>query len=152
MHAATQLGADNRPAESPLRRLERAVGAACEVVIREQDALINKLALQSQRFGTAIGLDKDGVAFFDDDFKLIAANSRYCEIYGLGPDAARPGAVGARSDTAIVRRGRRPEMPLRIARPSHMRMDSVAVWPRPRGPMSIAGTGSVHKKPDARLP
>lgn len=93
MHAETHLGVDNRPAETPLGRLERALGAAREVVIRQQDALIDNLGAQIQRFLTGVHLDKDGVAFFDDDGKVVVANSRYSEIYGLGPDAVLKGAA-----------------------------------------------------------
>ncbi len=92
MHAATQLGADNQTAETPIGRLGRALHAARDVVIREQDALIDDLAAQSRRFRTVIRLVRDGVAFFDDGGRLIVANRRYAEIYGLSPEATRPGA------------------------------------------------------------
>lgn len=38
-----------------------------------------------------------GVCFFDGDHKLIVANRRYQEIYGLPPDAIRPGVTLAES-------------------------------------------------------
>ena len=93
MQAETQLGADDRPPETPLGRLGRALYDARAVVIREQDALIDDLAAQTHRFRTVIRLVNDGVAFFDDDGQLIVANQRYAEIYELGPEATRPGAA-----------------------------------------------------------
>ncbi len=93
MHAETQLGADNRPSETPLGKLERALGAAREAVIREQDALIDDLAAQTLRFRTVIRLVKEGVAFFDEGGQLVVANKSYAEIYRLGPEATRPGAA-----------------------------------------------------------
>ena len=38
-----------------------------------------------------------GVCFFDGDHRLIVANRRYQEIYGLPPDAIRPGVTLAES-------------------------------------------------------
>ena len=93
MPAETQLGADSRPAETPLGKLERVLGAAREVVMREQDALIDDLAAQTHRFQAVIRLVKDGVAFFDDGGRLVVANQRYADIYELGPEATRPGAA-----------------------------------------------------------
>ncbi len=93
MPVRTQLVADNQPVETPLERLERALIEAREAVMREQAALIDDLGAEIQRFRTVIHLDKDGVAFFDDDCKLVVANNRYREIYGLGPDATLPGAA-----------------------------------------------------------
>ncbi len=93
MHAESHIGADDRSAETPLGKLERALGAAREAVIREQDALIDDLAAQTLRFRTVIRLVKEGVAFFDEAGRLVVANKSYAEIYQLGPEEARPGAA-----------------------------------------------------------
>ncbi len=103
MHAETQLGADNRPSETPLGRLERALGAAREAVIREQDALIDDLAAQTLRFRTVIRLVKEGVAFFDEGGQLVVANKSYAEIYQLSPEATRPGAAAPEPIQRLLR-------------------------------------------------
>jgi diguanylate cyclase (GGDEF)-like protein len=50
-----------------------------------------------QQLDIALSNIVQGVCFFDGDQKLIVANRRYQEIYGLPPDAIRPGVTLAES-------------------------------------------------------
>ncbi len=40
---------------------------------------------------TALSNLSQGVCFFDADQRLVVANRRYCEVYGMPPDSVRPG-------------------------------------------------------------
>ena len=152
MHAETQLGADNRPSETPLGRLERALGAAREAVIREQDALIDDLAAQTLRFRTVIRLVKEGVAFFDEGGQLVVANKSYAEIYQLGPEATRPGAAAPEPIQRLLRERR--SQPVPIAGTDGMRVDPAAVRRvrSRRGDVLRARRPSLLPKTYGRLP
>jgi diguanylate cyclase (GGDEF)-like protein len=50
-----------------------------------------------QQLDIALSNIVQGVCFFDGDQRLIVANRRYQEIYGLPPDAIRPGVTLAES-------------------------------------------------------
>lgn len=49
------------------------------------------LELRDMQFATTLENIGQGVCFFDADQKLILSNRRYAEVYGLSPEAIRPG-------------------------------------------------------------
>ena len=49
-----------------------------------------KLTVRIESFRTVIRLMRDGVALFTDDGKLVVANDRYRETYGLEREAIQP--------------------------------------------------------------
>jgi PAS domain-containing protein len=51
------------------------------------------LLLQNQRFDVALNNLSQGVCFFDGSRRLVLANRRYAEIYGLSPECIRPGTT-----------------------------------------------------------
>ena len=52
-----------------------------------------ELELQSQRFATALDTLPQGVTMFDGERKLAVANTAYAEIFGLKPEAMKPGTA-----------------------------------------------------------
>jgi len=64
--------------------------------LREQNALLRQreeeLAAQNALFDTAIGNMSQGMCLYDSDHRIVFANARFAELYGLSPDIVRPGA------------------------------------------------------------
>jgi diguanylate cyclase (GGDEF)-like protein len=54
-------------------------------------ALVRRFREQSMRLDAALNNIGQGVAMFDGQQRLVVANRRYAEIYGLPPDQVRPG-------------------------------------------------------------
>lgn len=54
---------------------------------------LSELRIQNHRFDVALNNLIQGVCFFDGSRRLILANRRFAEIYGLSPDAINPGAT-----------------------------------------------------------
>jgi diguanylate cyclase (GGDEF)-like protein/PAS domain S-box-containing protein len=52
-----------------------------------------ELAAQNARFGTTINNMPQGLCLFSADRRIIIANRRYAEIYGLTPDQVEPGTT-----------------------------------------------------------
>src|SRR5471030_2077069 len=53
--------------------------------------LRNALRPQNIRFDVVLEKMRQGLCFFDGSKRLIIANKRYAEIYGIAPGAIRPG-------------------------------------------------------------
>jgi diguanylate cyclase (GGDEF)-like protein len=59
--------------------------------ITERQKLIAQLEQQNLRFDAALSNMCQGLCMFDADARLVIANDRYAEMYGLSPDDIRPG-------------------------------------------------------------
>jgi len=63
--------------------------------LKVQHALLQQreqeLAEQIARFDTAIGNMSQGMCLYDGEQRIVFANNRYAEIYGLSPEQVRPG-------------------------------------------------------------
>lgn len=57
----------------------------------EHDEIWSRLELTNRRFDVALSNMSQGLCFFDGNRRLIVANRRYCEIYGLNPTSLEPG-------------------------------------------------------------
>ncbi len=62
----------------------------CALAI-EHDMVWSRLQRTNQCFDLALSNMSQGLCIFDSAQQLVAANSRYSEIYGLSPDMVRPG-------------------------------------------------------------
>jgi diguanylate cyclase (GGDEF)-like protein/PAS domain S-box-containing protein len=62
----------------------------CEDVT-ERDRMQHELMLQYARFDQAINHMSHGLCLFGPDERLVVCNARYIEMYGLDPEAVRPG-------------------------------------------------------------
>ncbi len=60
-------------------------------MVRAIAAYRDKLRTQTLRFDAALNNMPHGLAMFDAEQRLVVANKRYAEIYGLRPDEVRPG-------------------------------------------------------------
>jgi diguanylate cyclase (GGDEF)-like protein len=54
---------------------------------------LSDLRIQNHRFDVALNNLIQGVCFFDGSRRLILANRRFAEIYGISPDAIKPGTT-----------------------------------------------------------
>jgi diguanylate cyclase (GGDEF)-like protein len=63
-----------------------------ERLTSELQASLHQFATQNARFEAALGNIHDGLTMFDADHRLVVANARFQEIYGIAPEAALPGA------------------------------------------------------------
>ena len=57
----------------------------------EQTSSKRRLALERERLDTAVNNMPQGLLMFDSSAKLVVCNRRYIEMYGLSPEALRPG-------------------------------------------------------------
>jgi diguanylate cyclase (GGDEF)-like protein len=57
----------------------------------ELHALRDTLRTQSIRFDLVLEKMRQGLCFFDGSKRLVVANRRYAELYGIAPEAIRPG-------------------------------------------------------------
>jgi diguanylate cyclase (GGDEF)-like protein len=60
-------------------------------LVDELENLRELLATQSARFALVLEKMDQGLCFFDGSRRLILSNRRYAEIYGIAPEAIRPG-------------------------------------------------------------
>ncbi len=60
-------------------------------VLQEFGRTLIQLASHNRRFEATLDNMSQGVAFFDGNQRLLIANRRFAEIYGLAPDALKPG-------------------------------------------------------------
>ncbi|HEY4980846.1 MAG TPA: diguanylate cyclase [Pseudolabrys sp.] len=67
----------------PLRVLDRTLGALHESQ--------RNLAVQNERFDTALKNMSQGLVMFDSSARLVVFNQRYIEMFGLSPEIVRPG-------------------------------------------------------------
>ena len=77
--------------DSALEALERTLGEASGTVLPEQAPAIDPLRIDAKQFQAAMEILQEGVAFFDDDGRLLLSNGRFAEIYGLGAEDIAPG-------------------------------------------------------------
>jgi diguanylate cyclase (GGDEF)-like protein len=63
------------------------------VVLRLLDHVLSEQRAQNLRFTTAIENISQGLCFFDGNQRLIVANRRYAEMYGLPDTVVRPGTM-----------------------------------------------------------
>jgi len=64
-----------------------------------------KLARQAHRFETAVSNMSQGLCMFDRDQRVVIANRRYAEMYGLNPDLLKPGITLREILEARIARG-----------------------------------------------
>ncbi len=64
----------------------------------------------NERFDAALSNMSQGLSFFEGD-RLVVANRRYCEIYGLDPDSVTPGTSFADILNLRIANGSGPAMP-----------------------------------------
>jgi diguanylate cyclase (GGDEF)-like protein len=60
-------------------------------LVSELNRLRDALAMQNIRFDLVLEKMREGLCFFDGSKRLIVANTRYAELYGIAPEAIRPG-------------------------------------------------------------
>ncbi len=77
-------------ADGRTRELAAPGAHLCALAI-EHDRVQRTLTDAKQRFDTALDALPHGVCFLDGDRRLVAANRRFAEIYGLDAGALRPG-------------------------------------------------------------
>ena len=65
--------------------------------LMEQNTLLQQreeeLAAQNTRFDAAIGNMSQGMCLYDAEQRIVFANGRYAEIYGLTPEQVKPGTT-----------------------------------------------------------
>jgi diguanylate cyclase (GGDEF)-like protein len=78
--------------EVDLHVLGELVVAAYEQADRDHQR-IDALGNQNRRFDTALNNMSQALLMFDGAARLVIHNKRYCEMYGLAPDAITPGML-----------------------------------------------------------
>ena len=73
-----------------------------QLLIEKSDA---ELACQAQRLETALTNMSHGLCMFDQDQRVVVANRRYAEMYGLSPEQIEPGTTLHAILTARVQGG-----------------------------------------------
>jgi diguanylate cyclase (GGDEF)-like protein len=72
-----------------------ALGLAISVLhfrqANERDAAAQELRTQNSRFDAALKYMSQGLCMFDSEARLVVANERYAQMYGLKPEQVRPG-------------------------------------------------------------
>jgi diguanylate cyclase (GGDEF)-like protein/PAS domain S-box-containing protein len=74
-------------------------------MVRSIAAYRDNLQVQNLRFDAALNNMPHGLAMFDAEQRLVVANKRYAEIYGLAPDQLKPGTPLREIMDERVRRG-----------------------------------------------
>jgi PAS domain S-box-containing protein len=77
---------------------------------RKQELLTEEASLRNDRFDAAISNMSQGLCLFDADKKLVIANNRFREIYGLPEDAVRPGTPLSQILQHHVDRGQKSDL------------------------------------------
>src|ERR1700735_5385521 len=80
-----------RNAASASRQRQLGFESERNSLIDELDHLREALHTQNIRFGLVLEKMRQGLCFFDGSRRLIVANRRYAELYGIEPSAIRPG-------------------------------------------------------------
>src|SRR5262249_58324661 len=75
-------------------------------MVRSIAAYRDNLQIQNLRFDAALNNMPHGLAMFDTEQRLVVANKRYAEIYGLAPEQLKPGTPLRQIMDERVRRGR----------------------------------------------
>jgi diguanylate cyclase (GGDEF)-like protein len=83
--------------------LVAALDASSRQVLREKSDA--ELAKQAERLQTALANMSQGLCMFDRDQRVVVANRRYAEMYGLGPDQIKPGTTLKEILEARIARG-----------------------------------------------
>jgi diguanylate cyclase (GGDEF)-like protein/PAS domain S-box-containing protein len=65
-------------------------GSSRQQLIEESEA---EIAKQADRLQTALANMSQGLCMFDADQRIVVANQRYAEMYGLEPDRLKPGTT-----------------------------------------------------------
>jgi diguanylate cyclase (GGDEF)-like protein/PAS domain S-box-containing protein len=65
-------------------------GSSRQQLIEESEA---EIATQAERLQTALANMSQGLCMFDSDQRIVVANQRYAEMYGLGPEQVKPGTT-----------------------------------------------------------
>jgi diguanylate cyclase (GGDEF)-like protein/PAS domain S-box-containing protein len=65
-------------------------GRSRQQLIEESEA---EIARQAERLQTALANMSQGLCMFDRDQRIVVANQRYAEMYGLKPDQLKPGTT-----------------------------------------------------------
>src|ERR1700722_3536235 len=60
-------------------------------LVDELQFLRDSLRTQNIRFALVLEKMRQGLCFFDGSRRLIVSNKRYAELYGIAPEAIRPG-------------------------------------------------------------
>src|SRR5262245_51730186 len=63
------------------------------VILLSANQVQRKLRTENLRFETALNNMSQGLAMFDGERRLIVCNKRFAEVYGLPPEAVRPGTT-----------------------------------------------------------
>jgi PAS domain S-box-containing protein len=79
----------SKTSEEALRQSEQMARKA-NVELKQRD---RQLTEQGERFETALNSMRQGLLMFDNQSQLILCNQRYLQMYGLGPDTAKPGCT-----------------------------------------------------------
>ncbi|MFS8036233.1 EAL domain-containing protein [Xanthobacter sp. AM11] len=91
------------------REAERLAQARLSLA-EEQERLNGERALEQMRFSAAIHAMPQGLCCFDSDRRLVVSNDRYALLYGIAPDAIRPGMTLAEILALREAAGVSPEM------------------------------------------
>jgi diguanylate cyclase (GGDEF)-like protein len=88
-------------------RADRASARAELTVARERQRADHELGVQNLRFGAALRNMSQALLMFDAADRLIVANVRVAEMFGMSPDSIKPGATiealfGAATDAAAL--------------------------------------------------
>jgi diguanylate cyclase (GGDEF)-like protein len=76
----------------------------------DREEVWSRLRDANERFDAALSNMSQGLSLFEGD-RLVVANRRYCEIYGLDPDAVTPGMSFADILNMRIAAGSGPQMP-----------------------------------------
>ena len=76
---------------------------------REKDELAHSLAEQNFRFDAALANMSHGLCMFDAQNRLVVWNKRFCEIYGIAPEALSRGISIKRLVELSAARGKHPD-------------------------------------------
>jgi diguanylate cyclase (GGDEF)-like protein len=82
--------------------LAAAADKSRQLLIQKSDA---ELARQGQRLETALTNMSHGLCMFDQDQRVVVANRRYGEMYGLSPEQIKPGTTLRAILAARIQRG-----------------------------------------------
>jgi diguanylate cyclase (GGDEF)-like protein len=78
---------NHRQGFDPIRDFDPSRGS----LLGELHALRDALRTQSIRFDLVLEKMRQGLCFFDGSRRLVVANRRFAELYGIAPEAIRPG-------------------------------------------------------------
>jgi PAS domain-containing protein len=82
----------------------------CALAI-DHEAVLVRLEQANQRLDATLSNVRQGVCFFDGQQRLVMANGRYSEIYGIAPGRIKPGATLQEVVDLRIEAGAGPVMP-----------------------------------------